>query len=105
MIQQVLFYKLTEKVDESLLREAMRDSRRILLRIPEVLSVHSGRSIPPESDWPFTVILEFESLAKKKIAEDDPNYLKYLRDVVEEYTISSYDLVYETDPSMDLKYS
>lgn len=105
MILQILFYKLQDHVDEAQLVEMIRTSRSILLKIPEILSVRSGRSIQPDADWPFFVALEYDSLDKKRIAEDDPVYLKFHKIIIEPLTAASYIMDYETDPSKDLKYS
>ena len=78
MIDHLLFYKLKAKVDEAKLEDMIRMSRSLLLKVPVVLSVRSGRTIDPNSDWPFYILLEFESLDKKRIFEEDPNYLKFL---------------------------
>lgn len=105
MILQILFYKLQDHVDEAQLVEMIRRSRSILLKIPEILSVRSGRSIQSDADWPFFVALEYDSLDKKRIAEDDPVYLKFHKVITAPHTAASYLMDYETDPSKDLKYS
>lgn len=105
MIQQIRFYKLQDHVDEAQLIEMIRMSRSILLKIPEILSVRSGRSIQPDADWPFFVALEYDSLDKKRIAEDDPVFLKFHKVITKPHTSTSYLMDYETDPSKDLKYS
>ncbi|MDB4275610.1 hypothetical protein N9Z09_01005 [Akkermansiaceae bacterium] len=49
--------------------------------------------------------MEFDSLDKKRIFQDDPNYLKFLKVIVDPNTSKSYSVDYETDPSKDIKYS
>lgn len=105
MIDHLLFYKLKPEVDEGKLEDMIRMSRSLLLKIPVVLTVRSGRTIDPESDWPFYILLEFDSLDKKRIFQDDPNYLKFLKVIVDPNTSKSYSVDYETDPSKDIKYS
>jgi uncharacterized protein (DUF1330 family) len=105
MIDHLLFYKLKPKVDEAKLEDMIRMSRSLLLKVPVVLSVRSGRTIDPNSDWPFYILLEFESLDKKRIFEEDPNYLKFLKVIIDPNTDRNHSADYETDPSKDLKYS
>ncbi len=105
MIQQIQFYKLQDHVDEARLEKMIRTTRSILLKIPEVLSVRSGRSIEPDADWPFFVSLEYETLDKRNISEDDPVYLKFHEQVTKPNTTAHYIMDYELDPSKDLKYS
>lgn len=105
MINHLLFFKLKPEVDDAGLEEMIRTSRSILLKIPQVLSIRSGRTINPKSEWPFYIALEFESLSKKRIFEDDAHFLKFQKVVVNRMTQTSYHMDYETDPSKDLKYS
>ena len=105
MIQHLLFYKLKPEVTKAGIEDMVRSSRSLLLRIPEVLNVRSGRAIDPQSEWPFFISMEFESLEKKRIFEDDPIFLKFQKVIVEANTLASFQMDFETDPSKDLKYS
>lgn len=105
MIDHIAFYKLRPEVDEARLEEMVRSTRSILLKIPEVLSVHSGRNVDPQSDWSFFVSLEVESLDKLKMVQDDGLYLRFRRDVIDPSTDAEEIFSFETDPSKDLRYS
>ena len=105
MIDHIVFYKLRPDVDETRLEEMVRSTRSILLKIPEVLSVHSGRNVDPRSEWPFFFSIEVESLEKLRIVQDDPLFLRFLRDVVHQGTDGEEVFNFETDPSKDLRYS
>ena len=105
MIDRIVFYKLRADVDESRLEQMVRSTRSILLKIPEILSVHSGRNVDPESQWPFFVSFEVESLDKLRMVEEDGLFLRFLRDVVEPNTDAEEAFNFETDPSKDLRYS
>ena len=50
MIAHILLYKLRRDVDEPRLEEMVRTTRSILLKIPEVLRVHSGRNVEQGSE-------------------------------------------------------
>lgn len=105
MIHHLLFFKLKPEVDSDGIAEMIRTTRSILLKVPEVHSIRTGRSTDSDSEWPFYISLEFESLEKKRIYEDDAMYLKFQKVVVDRMTLSSYHMDYETDPSKELKYS
>ena len=105
MIDRIMFYQLRADVDSTRLEEMVRTTRSILLKIPEVLSVHSGRNVDQESQWSFFVSFEVESLDKLQMVEEDGFYLRFLRDVVEANTDAQESFSFETDPSKDLKYS
>jgi len=105
MVQRVIFYKLKPEVDDIRLVEMMRATRSILLKVPEILTVTAGRALSPENEWPFTVTLEFDTLDRKRIAEDDPAFIRFDQAVVQPFTLDHYHLDYELDPSKALKYS
>jgi hypothetical protein len=105
MVHHVALYKLKPELPESTIEEMVRKSRSLLLKIPEALSVRSGRSIEHGCEWPFFVAIDFETRAKQAIFRDDPVYLKFLEDVVKPYTTSIQLLDYELDPGKNTKYS
>ena len=83
----------------------VRTTRSILLKIPEILSVHSGRNTDQESEWPFFFSFEVASLSKLEMVKDDPLYLKFLESVIRPNSTSEFAFNFETDPSQDLRYS
>jgi hypothetical protein len=83
----------------------VRSSRSLLLRIPEVLSVRSGRNMDTESQWRFFVAIEVNSLDKLKVALDDPYHLKFIEKHIKSNTVAQFAMDFELDPSKDLKYS
>jgi hypothetical protein len=105
MIDHIVFHKLGLDVDETRLEEMVRSTRSILLKIPEILSVRSGRNTNSESEWPFYYSLEVESLDKLRMVQDDPLFLRFQRDVVNPNTVGEETFQFEMDPSKDLKYS
>ncbi len=105
MVHHVALYKLRPEVTPEIIEEMIRRTRSLLLRIPEVLSVRSGKKIEASAEWPFFVSLDFENRHKQNMFRDDPIYLKFLEEVVRAHTSESLMLDYETDPGRDVKYS
>lgn len=105
MVHHVALYKLRPEVTPEIVEEMIRKTRSLLLKIPEVLSVRSGKRIDPNAEWPFFVSLDFESLHKQAMFRDDPVYLKFLEEVVRANTSENLLLDYETDPGRNVKYS
>jgi hypothetical protein len=105
MIHHVVYFQLKPEVDEAIMEGLVRSSRSLLLRIPEVLSVRSGRNLDTESQWRFFVAIEVNSLDKLKVALDDPYYLKFIEKHIKPNTVSRFAMDFELDPSKDLKYS
>ena len=105
MVHHIALYKLRPDVTPEVLEEMIRKTRSLLLKIPEVLSVRSGKKIDPHSEWPFFISLDFESLNKQSMFRDDPIYLKFLEEIVRAHTTDRLLLDYETDPGRDVKYS
>jgi hypothetical protein len=105
MVHHVALYKLKPEVTPEILEEMIRRTRSLLLKIPEVLSVRSGKRIDPAGEWPFFFSVDIESRAKQAMYRDDPVYLKFLEDVIKPYTGESLAMDYETDPGRKIKYS
>jgi divalent metal cation (Fe/Co/Zn/Cd) transporter len=105
MIHQTIYHELKASVDAKVLEEMVRATRTWLLKIPEVLSVHSGRNLDPESPWQFFYSFEVESLEKLKLVKADAYYLKFTKEYIEPNSSRSFELEFELDPSRNLKYS
>lgn len=105
MILHVTYLQLNDKVGKAELEEMVRASRTWLLKIPEVLSVRSGRNLDPESQWQFFYSFEVESLEKLNLVKDDAFHLKFVESHVKPHTNDRFEMVFEMDPSRDLKYS
>ena len=105
MIYHSAYFQLKPEVDAPKLEELVRTSRSLLLKIPEVLSVRSGRNLDRSSQWQFFVSIETNSLDRLKIVLDDPYYLKFSEKLVKPHTLDQFVMNFELDPSKDLKYS
>lgn len=105
MIHHVVYFQLKPEVDEATLEELVRGSRSLLLKIPEVLGVKSGRNIDTGSQWRFFVAMEVSSLEKLRIVEDDPFHLKFMEKLIRPHVLAQFALNFELDPSKDLRFS
>ncbi|MFD0895433.1 Dabb family protein [Luteolibacter ambystomatis] len=105
MISHVVFFQLKPEVDEARVEEMVRTTRSLLLKIPEVLSVKSGRNVDTASEWQFFFNIETESLEKLKITLEDPFHLKFVESVIKPSTTAHFAMDFELDPSKDLRYS
>ena len=105
MVHQVIYLQLSEKVDDAILEEMVRASRTWLLKIPEALSVRSGRNLDPDSQWQFFYSFEVESLEKLKLVKEDGFYLKLEQQFIQPNTGARFEMEFELDPSRELKYS
>lgn len=105
MIHHAVYFQLRPEVDKPALEELVRMSRSLLLKIPEVLAVRSGRNLDPGSRWQFYFSIEVDSLEKLKITLADPFHLKLMESWIKPKIADSFSLDYELDPSKNLKYS
>ncbi|QIF05074.1 Dabb family protein [Roseimicrobium sp. ORNL1] len=105
MVCQVSLFTLKPDVTPERLEEMMWTTRTTLLRIREILHLNVGKRIRAEDPWHWFVSLEVESLDKLAIAQDDPHYFKYVRDVIESSVDQSQVLTFEMEPRKDVKYS
>jgi hypothetical protein len=105
MIYHVVYFQLKPEAEKNTIEELVRTSRSLLLKIPEVLSVKSGRNLDPNSQWQFFFSIEVGSLDKLKTTVDDPYYIKLVEKYLKPSTSNYFAMDYELDPSKDLKYS
>ena len=105
MIHHIELFKLRPEVTPAKLEEMMMNTRMILLKIPEVLSVKCGKKVDPKNEWPFFIALEFESLDKFAVFKGDAIHLKFIEEVVKANTTDNVVLAYEMEPGKDVRYS
>ena len=105
MVHYIALYKLQDHVDDGKIEEMIRNSRSLLFRVHEVHNVRSGKRIDPNNDFPFFVAMDFENLDKLKMFQDDPLAVKFEQEVVRPNTTERAELLYETEPGKDVKYS
>ncbi|MHA3773137.1 Dabb family protein [Verrucomicrobiota bacterium sgz303538] len=105
MVHHITLFKLQPEVTPAKLEEMMMTTRIQLLKIPEILSVKCGKTIDPKSEWPFFIALDFESMEKLAVTEDDAIYMKFVSDVIRPYTTERLALNYEMDPGKNLRFS
>lgn len=105
MVHTVQLFKLKPQVTPAKLEEMMVGTRMQLLKIPEILAVKCGKAIDPASDWPFFIALDFESLEKQAVTEDDAIYMKFVADIIKPNTTDRLSLAYEMEPGKLARYS
>ncbi len=105
MVHHVNYFQLSDSIEAATLEEVVRASRTWLLKIPEVLSVRSGRNLNPESQWQFYYSIEVDSCEKLKMVQDNPNHLKFIEKFIKPHTTKQFGMDFELDPSRELKYS
>lgn len=105
MVTQVSLYKLRPEVTPDKVEEIMRKTRSQLLHIREILSVRAGKRIDPACEWPFMIVIDFESLDKKAMCLEDPIWVKFTHEVIRPLVIEQLTLEYELEPGRDIKYS
>ena len=105
MVHFIALYQLAEDVDEEQIDALMRSSRSTLLRIQEVHNVRSGKRIDRAMSHPFCIAVDFESMDKLTMFREDPLWVKYQHDHLAASTTDVQELVYETEPGKNVKYS
>jgi hypothetical protein len=105
MIAYVSFYQLKPEVAPETLEQMMAQTRVLLLRVPEVLSVKTGKRVNPADPYPWFIYLEVESMDKLAICKDDPYYIKFRQEVVRPHVAGETSTSFEMEPRKDVKYS
>ena len=77
----------------------------MLLRVPEVLAVKTGKRVNSSDPWPWFVYLEVETMDKLVICQDDPHYIKFREEVLKPNISEQESTAFEMEPRKDVKYS
>lgn len=105
MVHHITLFKLKPEVTPQKLEQMMMTTRMSLLKIPEVLAVKCGKAIHAENEWPFFIALEFESMEKLAMTQDDAIYMKFIAGVIKPHTSERMTLDYEMEPGKNVKLS
>ena len=105
MVHHVSLFKLKPEVTPEQLEAMMMTTRMSLLKIPEILSVRCGKNIDSKSEWPFFIALEFESMEKLAMTQEDAIYMKFVADVIKANTAERQTMNYEMEPGKNVKLS
>jgi len=105
MVHHITLFKLQPEVTPAKLEQLMISTRMTLLKIPEILSVRCGKNIDPKSEWPFFIALDFESMDKLAMTEDEAIYMKFVADIIKPHTAAALTLDFEMEPGKSVKYS
>ncbi|MFL6584157.1 MAG: Dabb family protein [Chthoniobacterales bacterium] len=105
MVHHVVLCKLKPEVTPARVEEMMMNTRMQLLKIPEVLSIKCGKKINPDAPWPFFIAIDFESMDKHQIFQEDSIYVKFVEEVIKPNVAESLDLDFEMDPGKDVRFS
>lgn len=105
MIAYLSLFQLKPEVTEEILERLMAQTRVLLLRVPEVLAVKTGKRVNPSDPYPWFVHIEVESMDKLAICQDDPCYFKFREEVLKPHISEQESTAFEMDPRKDVKYS
>ena len=105
MVHHVTLFKLKPEVTPEHLEKMMMATRMSLLKIPEILSVKCGKNIDLKNEWRFFVALDFESLEKLAMTEEDAIYMKFVADVIRPNITEKVELNYEMEPGKNVRFS
>jgi hypothetical protein len=105
MVHHIGLYKLKPGVTPQETEEMMMNARMQLLKINEVLSIKCGKRVDQDNPWPFFIAIDFESMDKQAIFEEDPIYIKFVEEVIKSKTSEYLALDYEMDPGKDVNFS
>ena len=105
MIAYLSLFQLKPQVTEEKLEQMMSQTRVMLLRVPEVLTVKTGKRVNPADPYPWFVYLEVESMDKLAICQDDPHYFTFREEVLKPNISEQESTSFEMEPRKDVKYS
>lgn len=105
MIHHIVLFGLKPSVPPEQLERVLIETRILLLKIPEVMNLKTGKNVDTKSKWHFFVCFDCESLAKLSGIKGHPVHVKFERDVVGPVIEESLGVDYEMEPGKDVRYS
>jgi hypothetical protein len=105
MVHFIALYRIGKKTSEEDLEEMIRISRTCFHKVNEAHNFRSGRNIEKGEEFSFFISADFESKDKLFMFQEDPNYHRFLAEVVDPFTEEARELIFETEPGKDPKYS
>lgn len=105
MVHFIALFRVGKDTDEDDIEKMIRLSRTCFHRVNEAHNFRSGRSIDPRDEFGFFISADFESRDKLAMFRDDPNYQRFETEVVKAHTTSVRELLFETEPGKNPKYS
>lgn len=76
-----------------------------LLKIPVVLNLKCGKRISDNNQWPFFLAMDFESMEKLYMYQEDPIHVKFVEELIKPNVAEALVLDYEMEPGKDVRYS
>lgn len=105
MVHYIALFRVGKAKQEEELEEMIRISRTCFHRVNEAHNFRSGRSIESKEEFGFFISADFESRDKLTMFRDDPNYQRFETEVIKPHTTSCRELLFETEPGKNPKYS
>jgi len=105
MVHYIALFRVGKKATEEDIEGMIRLSRTCFHRVNEAHNFRSGRSIEPDNEYGFFISADFENRDKLTMFREDPNTLRFESEVVEAHGLKRRELLYETEPGKDPKYS
>jgi len=105
MVHYLVLYRLAKGTSEEEIEAMIRLSRTCFHRVNEARSFRSGRNLSKDEEYGFFIAADFESREKLRMFREDPAYRRFQDEAVEPHTVEQRELLFETDPGKDPKYS
>lgn len=106
MVHHLMLFKLKPEVTPEQMESFLVESRIRLLKIPEVINLRCGKKIDVKKNpHDLFVSMDFENLAKARIARESAIWIKYEKQVIEPLVASLSSFDFEMDPGKNVAFS
>ena len=105
MVHHVVLCRFPVGIEDERIEWVLRQTRIRLLKITEVRAIRCGKRIEEGHDWGFFFGVDYESMDKMALGHVDPNYQKFIDEVIDPYVAEQLALSYEMEPGKDVRYS
>ena len=105
MVHHVVLCQFHAGIEDEQVEWILRQTRIRLLKIAEVRAIRCGKRIEDGNDWGFFFGVDYESMDKMALGHADPNYQKFIDEVIYPHVADQLALSYEMEPGKDVRYS
>jgi len=101
MIEHVVLFKLQPELDPERIEWMLRETRIRLLKMPVVRGLRCGHRVDRETEWPFFLLVELDSVEKLGSFTRDREHVRFLDEVIRPHVTDRLTLDYQSDPGGD----
>ncbi len=105
MVHYIALFRFGKRRKEEEIEQMIRTSLSCFRLLNEAHNFRAGRSIDKKEEFGFFISADFDNRRKLDMFRDSPQFRRFEEEVEAPFTSERRELVYETEPGKDPKYS